>query len=140
EPPHELATERGAEGFDQTIIAGAEHSARQLAQAREQSGHGRMRAASPQKDVGGVFAPKLEETRDIFDTPAPKAAVVEAPAAPAVHEAPTKPMSFEGFRQAQKRFHDGEMTAEEARQTFEHLIVSAEGLKAELRAMPKPDL
>ena len=52
----ELATERGAEGFDQTIIPGTEASARQMAQAREDAGRGRIRPDVAQKPADeGLF-------------------------------------------------------------------------------------
>lgn len=74
-------TERDAEGLNQTIVPGAEKSAQQLAQAREAQGHGRAAARVPQKDAGGLFAPKLEETGDMFSGNAAPAAEPEKPVA-----------------------------------------------------------
>lgn len=62
----EIPTEPGAEGREQTVIPGAEHSAKQLAESRESSGHGRASAKVPQKEAAGLFAPKLEDTTDMF--------------------------------------------------------------------------
>lgn len=57
------ATERGAGGLDQTILPGAERSARQLAQARENAGHGRTGSAKEQKAADqGLFAEPDDQT------------------------------------------------------------------------------
>lgn len=64
-----IQSEPGAEGLPQTIIPGAEQSARQLAQAREVSGHGKAKAKVPQKDVGGLFAQDEPQSADLFDNP-----------------------------------------------------------------------
>ncbi len=80
-----LAAERGADGLDQTILVGAEHSARQMAKSREDAGHGKVRAAAPQKDAGGMFAPKLEQTKDIFSQPE-KAATTPAPTSTGIED------------------------------------------------------
>lgn len=61
-----LSTERGAEGFDQTIIPGAERSAQQLAQSREAAGHGRITSRSQQREAGGLFEDKSQQTKDLF--------------------------------------------------------------------------
>ncbi len=61
-----LKTEAGADGLDQTIVPGGERSAQQLAAAREAEGHGRSRAKAPQKEAGGLFEPKTEQTEDMF--------------------------------------------------------------------------
>jgi conjugative element/phage-associated large polyvalent protein len=50
-----LRTEPGAEGLPQTIIPGAEASARQLAAAREAKGHGKIAPKAEQKAAGGLF-------------------------------------------------------------------------------------
>lgn len=63
-----LSTERGAEGFDQTIIPGTEKSARQIAQSREDAGRGRMKPRTEQRDAGGMFEDKSQQTKDLFQT------------------------------------------------------------------------
>lgn len=77
-----LATERDAEGLNQTIVPGAEKSAQQLAKAREAQGHGRATTSVEQKDAVGMFAPKVEETQDMFAAPAKVEPVPEPVAAP----------------------------------------------------------
>lgn len=52
----ERPVEAGAEGKDQSVIPGAERSARQLAESREASGHGRIKPKSEQKEPEGLFA------------------------------------------------------------------------------------
>ncbi|HEY1806002.1 MAG TPA: hypothetical protein VGG45_16130 [Terracidiphilus sp.] len=58
--------EAGAEGLPQSIIPGAEQSARQLAAAQEASGHGRMGADVAQRDPGGMFAEPAAEQQTLF--------------------------------------------------------------------------
>lgn len=76
--PHtQLATEPGAvdargRPVDQTILPGAEHSAQQLAEAREASGHGRIRPTAAQKEPGGLFEEPDAQTR-LFEQPGPHA-------------------------------------------------------------------
>lgn len=62
----EPTTEKGADGLDQTIVPGAEASARQLAAAREAGGKGKIKPKAQQQDAGGMFADKTEETGDMF--------------------------------------------------------------------------
>lgn len=56
---------KGKEG-QQTVIPGAERSAKQLAEAREASGHGKVKASAEQKEPGGLFEPKAEPEPDMF--------------------------------------------------------------------------
>ncbi len=128
-----LAAERGADGLDQTIIPGAEPSARQMAKSREDAGRGKVRAAAPQKDAGGMFAPKLEETKDIFSQPEKAAPAPVEPRDP-------KTITLVEYDAAAKRFRAGEMTAAEAMQNFEDLAASGVSIKTELRAYPKDHL
>jgi hypothetical protein len=57
--------ERGETGLDQTIVPGTARSARQLAQAREDTGKGRIKPKSEQKDAGGMFEDKSQQTGDL---------------------------------------------------------------------------
>lgn len=52
----EVRTEKGADGKVQTILLGAEPSARQAAQAREVRGRGMIQPKVPQKPPAGLFA------------------------------------------------------------------------------------
>jgi hypothetical protein len=61
EGPRAPSEEAGAEGLPQTVIPGAEGSARQLAQARESAGRGRVTPRAEQREAGGMFAEKPEE-------------------------------------------------------------------------------
>jgi hypothetical protein len=47
--------EKGADGKAQSILPGAQKSARQAAQAREDRGRGMMLPKIPQKPPGGLF-------------------------------------------------------------------------------------
>jgi len=68
--PRQPAEEVGAEGLPQTILPGAEPSAKQLAAARESTGHGLKTAKAPQKEpAGGLFAPAEEPEADMFAAP-----------------------------------------------------------------------
>ncbi len=60
-----MSTERTDQG-EQTILPGAERSARQAAASRESIGHGKIRPKKPQKDPGGLFAPKEAEQPKLF--------------------------------------------------------------------------
>lgn len=84
----EPEAERGETGLDQTIVPGTARSARQLAQAREAAGKGRMKSKAEQKDAGGMFEDKSQQTKDMFDQPAPAKKLKYDPAelAPAVEE------------------------------------------------------
>jgi hypothetical protein len=62
----ELNVEPGAEGLSQTIIPGAEQSARQLAAARESTGHGLKATRAEQQAPGGMFEPPKVEEADMF--------------------------------------------------------------------------
>lgn len=56
---------------DQTVIPGAERSAQQLAQAREDIGHGRIRSSAEQKAPGGLFDEPGEDQPGLFDVQQP---------------------------------------------------------------------
>lgn len=61
-PAQGYSTELGAEGLPQTIIPGAEASARQLAASQEASGRGRIAPSSEQVPPGGMFdKPRAEQ-------------------------------------------------------------------------------
>jgi hypothetical protein len=61
----EPATELTDQG-EQLIFPGAERSARQAAQARETTGRGMMRGATPQEEAGGLFALPKEAQEELF--------------------------------------------------------------------------
>lgn len=84
----EPEAERGETGLDQTIVPGTARSARQLAQAREAAGKGKIKPKTEQKDAGGMFEDKSQQTKDMFDQPAPAKKLKYDPAelAPAVEE------------------------------------------------------
>lgn len=66
-PEESVDLGRGVEG-KQAVIPGAEQSAKQLAQAREAAGHGRVKVGAEQKEPGGLFAePSRQKT--LFQVP-----------------------------------------------------------------------
>lgn len=77
EPDDLFKTEPGAvdaqgRALAQTIIPGAEGTARELAAAREAAGNGRMKAKAAQKEPGGLFGEEAPATaqRGLFEQPA----------------------------------------------------------------------
>ncbi len=61
-----MTTEATDQG-EQIILPGAERSARQVVQSREDAGRGKMRARVPQKDPAGLFAPIPPSQPGLFD-------------------------------------------------------------------------
>lgn len=61
-PPAVEATAQG----DQFVLPGAERSARQAMQAREEAGRGMIRPRSPQAEPGGLFAPQETPQPGLF--------------------------------------------------------------------------
>lgn len=66
---NEPATEKGAEGHQQTVIPGAEQSARQLAKSREVAGHGRIKPRAEQKPPVGLFDEPSQQKPFQFEQP-----------------------------------------------------------------------
>ncbi len=61
-----MTTEPTDQG-EQIILPGAERSARQAAQAREDAGRGKLKPRVPQKDPAGLFAPLPPSQPGLFD-------------------------------------------------------------------------
>lgn len=66
-PPAIEQTDQGA----QLVIPGAERSARQAAQAREDAGRGMATTDTPQQEPGGLFEPPKASEPDLFFQPQP---------------------------------------------------------------------
>jgi hypothetical protein len=83
------AEEAGAEGLPQTILPGAERSAKQLAAAREASGRGRMVAKTEQKPAGGLFEEKPNDDQgSLFALQPPRAHGIPPEADPPISSYP----------------------------------------------------